>query len=313
MLAQHFFKKLKSAGYAQRRSGSGSGSRLIRRCFSNNNEEDPTLVWARENPEQAQQCLQPPRWDLDACDVSFSDNKAESLDGYCQWRRWPHVGPNEENAFRREKTLAISSHVLSAPLTLAKFSCRREFRANSRFCCVGARAEATIPFDFWKEYLLLSFALSGNTVATSLDFVGPDIVATPGKTPDRKVGLESGSSLLLKWYFKGLLHDLLSENQGANADWGAFVFFNPGFGHPNLKADWYPTLEKVVPLGMPMLLTAHSEFDAQRDSKHLKESFGLDVTYEQNPFASRISYQDPFHKDHRVRPNHYVAHVILES
>jgi hypothetical protein len=276
--------------------------------------DDPTLVWARENPEQAQRCLQPPVWDLDACDISFSDQKSESFDGYCQWRRWPNAGPDED-AFLREKTLAISSHVLSAPITLANFTSRKGCPVDSHFCCVGARAEATIPFDLWKEYLLLSSATNGSPVATTLDFVGPDIVATPGKTPDQEVKLESGSSLLLKWRFEGLLHDLLSKNEstGTTDAWDGFVFFNPGFGHPNLKDDWHYTLEKVLPLGLPLLLTAHSELDARRDAKHLKEDFGLKIEYEQNPFASRISYQDPFHKDHRVRPNHYVAHVSFQT
>lgn len=286
--------------------------------------DDPTLLWARDNPALAQQCLQPPVWDMKACDPIFSDQKSESLEGYCKWRRWPNVAssktPNDDESLK-EKTLAISSHVLSAPLTLALFTGRnKQVSSKNRFCCVGARAEATIPFDFWKEYLLLRSSSSAlvddneEVVAHSLDFIGPDIVASssPGKTttPDKQVCLDNhGSSLILRWSYKGLLHDLLAKSPSTIDNWDAFVFFNPGFGHPHLKDGWRKTLEQILPLGRPILLTAHSEFDAKRDAELLESRYGIMVKYEKNPFSSRISYPDPFQNDHRVSPNNYVAHL----
>jgi hypothetical protein len=55
-------------------------------------------------------------------------------------------------------------------------------------------------------------------------------------------------------------------------------------------------------------LTAHSAKDADRDAKRLREEYGMAVEYQENPFASRIRYQDPLlDPQHYVRPNHYVA------
>jgi hypothetical protein len=175
---------------------------------------------------------------------------------------------------------------------------------------VGARAESTIPFDLWKEFLLFTTSLSTKTVSTySIDFVGPDILAWPGKTPDRNVMLENGSSLVLRWLYRGLFHDLLSSDNIQASKWDVLVFYNPGFGHPHLSGEWKPTLDLIIALQHPMLLTAHSELDAQRDMAVLRDNFGLHVEYQENPFASQISYQDPFDKNHLVRPNHYVAWI----
>ncbi len=268
-------------------------------------------MWARENPAIAQQCLQIPPWQEDECDVSFLESNSDSLESYCLWRKWTNVWPNDEScdAFLKEKTLALSSHVLTAPLTLANFTATEGLPKNSRICCVGARAEASLPFDLWKEYLLLSSTMVRKSISTSIDFVGPDMVATPGGTSDRKVELDKGSALVLRWYYKGLLHDLFEDDENIMDQWDAFVFFNPGFGHPHLKIDWIPTLERIIPLGRPMLFTAHSKLDSRRDWIQLKETFGIEVDYKKNPFSSRIRYQDPFDSNHRVRPNDYVAQV----
>lgn len=273
--------------------------------------DDPTLSWARQNPALAQKCLECPPWREDACDASFWNINSDSLEGFSLWRKWIHVWPAEDarDSFLTEKTLAISSHILTAPLTLAKFITTSGLTQNCRICCVGARAESSLPFEIWKEYLLFTSSLTKTSISTTLDFVGPDIVGMQGKTPNRTVELEAGSTLLLRWYYKGLFHDLLEQKRSANDEWDAFVFFNPGFGHPHLKKDWIPTLERIIPLGRPMLFTAHSQMDSQRDAEHLKQTFGLELQYEENPFASRICFQDPFEKNHSVRPNHYVVHV----
>ena len=289
----------------------GRGWKPIARRF---NHIDPTLVWARDNPTVAQQCLQPPVWDAESCDASFFDRKSESLEGYCQWRKWPGVTATAgADKFLRDKTLSISSHVLSSPLTLAAFTSQSKIHRRLHFCCVGARAEAMIPFDFWKEYLLLSSAMLDENIAASIDFIGPDVRASKGKTTDKEVSLYTGSSIVLRWYFKGYLHDLLAKNLQVVDSWDAFVFFNPGFGHPHLKDGWRETLKQVLPLGRPMLITAHSEVDAKRDADLLQQTYGVAVTYQKNPFTSRISYQDPFQKAHLVSPNQYVAHVLVED
>jgi hypothetical protein len=205
--------------------------------------------------------------------------------------------------------MAIRSHVLSAPLTLATLynaaTTTTAIRAPRRLCCVGARAEATLPYEYWKEFLLLASVLE--PLQARLDFVGPDI---PTSKQPTVVALEDDdSSLSLEWHYKGLLHDEANNDER----WDAYIFFNPGLGHDHLEANWRPTLEKVIEEKRPMLLTAHSELDAMRDSQRLGGYYGLDVQYSINPFASRVTYEDPFDRKHIVRPNHYVAYVFFSD
>jgi hypothetical protein len=279
--------------------------------------EDPTLAWARAHPEQAQGCLLPPVWDARICDDSFKSDLSTSLEGYLCWRKWTNVwtGRHDSNEgsdeLLKEKTLKLCSHVLSAPLTLANFLAHDTLPLNARVACIGARAEATIPLDLWKEFLLFSAATAKKTTTStfSIDFVGPDVITRQGTMQDQKVMLEEGPSLVLRWLYRGLFHDLLAKGHTQTSQWDALVFYNPGFGHPHLRDDWKQTLDRVLGLPHPMLLTAHSEMDAERDMQLLRDVFGLDAEYQENPFASQISYQDPFDKNHFVRPNHYVAHV----
>lgn len=303
------------------RSSSLIVTRTYIRCFSS---EDPILTWARENPEKAQLCLQPPVWEnVQLCDPRFEQAASSSLEKYLSWRKWPNMEiqgdeslmeVSEADAVIKDKTSRLASHVLSTPLTLANFVSRHALSSNTRIACVGARAEATIPFDIWKEYLLLLSLLTASaTIDHTLDFIGPDMVARPGKTPGQRVSIESGDSLLLKWLHRGLFHDFVSADDSRRSMWSALAFFNPGFGHSHLKNSWKPTLDLVINLSHPTLLTAHSEIDAERDRKLLQEEYGIDVDYKENPFASRIMYQDPFEAKHMVQPNHFVAYLHNES
>jgi hypothetical protein len=287
--------------------------------------QDPTLIWAQSTPEVAQKCLEPPFWeDWKQCDVTFDSEKTLSLEGYLKWRRWPI--PNENEIDTSGDNIAINataliSHVLSAPLTLANQLGNLEPYENQdigqqRWCCVGARAEATLRPMYWKELLLMrNKEYNHEAVKTSsypnilLEFVGPDIQLNGQNIT---VALGSSGSLSIRSGFRGLYHED-PQRLAHSSPWDAFVFFNPGFGHPNLQTSWEATLHKILQelRASPgrMLFTAHSEKDADRDSKLLWEKFGLRVQYRENPFASRIRYQDPFEPDHYVQPNHHVAFV----
>jgi len=104
--------------------------------------------------------------------------------------------------------------------------------------------------------------------------------------------------------------------------WDGYVLFNPGIGHPNLKKDWVPTLKFLIETKKPILFTAHSKIDADRDSKVLEKILINDdeedgdsndriVEYKTNPYASRMKFVDPFPTSpnaddtsfHLVRPN----------
>lgn len=136
-----------------------------------------------------------------------------------------------------------------------------------------------------------------------LDFVGPDLQVSSQPT-----NLTLGDSqLTMQRYYQGYFHDLAPPEK----NWDGFVLFNPGLGHPNLKEGWTETLKRLC--GQQLWLTAHSDLDAERDAKLLREELGLDVDYQLNPFASRIVYQDPFDSTHFVSPNKYIAWVSKES
>jgi splicing suppressor protein 51 len=222
---------------------------------------------------------------------------------------------------------AIASHVVSAPLTSARHLDRhvKEFEPHHtlpadhardplelRWCCIGARAEATLPVEYWREVLLVL----GKPVHIHLNFVGPDV-----HDARQDVTLSYRNSILmLRWMRNATFHEYYEENDDELLDYDAYILLNPGVGHPHLQKDWRPTLDLLFDHSRngsrttPVVLTAHSEIDAARDGQYLRDLYfpREEITYHENPFASRIHYEDPFDDGHMVRPNHY-ATVILTS
>ena len=317
--------------------------------FSQTAYQDPTLVWAQANPRLAQECLNPPPPPVNVTSPS-STNMVESFEAYLEWRRWKFpeeiTDKSADSDFKdpRENAKALVSHILSAPLTLASQSkhiiqhCANGNTKNDslefNWCCVGARAEASIPLMYWKEFLMSSRAslvsedcgsfLSKRNLAISLDFIGPDI---PPKLSEQSVVIPEGqvdnndsyaTSLFLRGCHRGYFHE--NPVKEKLNSWDAFLLFNPGLGHSNLQKSWEPTLNLILDRGHErtsntprvLLLTAHSEHDMDRDAAILTKDYGLkDISYRENPFASRIAYEDPFEKNHFVRPNHYIATVVI--
>jgi len=298
---------------------------------------DKTLKWARENPHVAQECLNPPPLPASRDELLLAlprNGKSVSVallgpnptwQHFFEWRQWIFPVDKESDL---DKAHALTSHVLSAPLTMATNLTSRSTSSTTkskqlRWCCIGARAEASLPLEYWKEMLLLLSAMStrDDPVHLTLDFVGPDIVKRPSVQLSCK-----DAQLDLQWLYAGKFHDWwVSTTVNSTAtlsDYDAFILLNPGLGHAHLKEDWKPTLDlllsfndhphensKVQP---PIILaTAHSWLDANRDTAVWRDDYGLEsTTYTENPWASRITYEDPLEDaqaQHIVRPNHYVA------
>jgi hypothetical protein len=325
--------------------------------FSQTAHQDPTLVWAQSNPRLAQECLNPPP--IESIGPS-AENMMESLETYLKWRRWtfPNEIISDQSQCRasedpKECAKALISHLLSAPLTMASQfndmirNCSNDNTKGGsmefNWCCIGARAEASIPIVYWKEFLISSRAslfsqegrlvgssnsdLSNKSLDISMDFIGPDIPPKLSEqsiiTPAREDESDStAASLCLRGYHRGFFHDspAMKITNPNNRSWDSYIFFNPGFGHPNLRKSWESTLQLILDQGQTgtrttpcaLLLTAHSEQDMARDAGILSNVYGLkDVVYNENPFASRVSYEDPFEKNHFVRPNHFVATVLI--
>jgi hypothetical protein len=311
--------------------------------------QDPALAWAQSNPAVAQRCLEPPP-PIQQPTGNNETTLPKSLEEYLERRQWKIVTEDNDHD-SQEYATALISHVLSAPLTVGSqlaFLIHDDDdddkqpqqtpmqQQQQRWCCVGARAEASLPTLYWKECLWMLDMGSkpkmaeNNTEAftttrnISLEFMGPDL---PPKIPIVSLG-STAVSMTLQGDFRGFYHEMPSSS--SSTSWDAMILFNPGLAHPNLQASWQPTLDAILhhqghetqqqqqQKPKPccrILLTAHSAMDADRDATLLREEYGMAVEYQENPFASRIRYQDPLldpPHHNLVRPNHYVATVDID-
>jgi hypothetical protein len=254
-------------------------------------------MWARKNADVARACLKVPPLSKQTHDCHSFTNFEEYWQEAC--RKWDFSSV-KNNPHEREWAQRLVSHVLSAPLTLAHHFPSQ--KPSLRICLVGARAEATLPLDYWREILVASnITNNDSSLRWELDFCGPDVVAVQNHVTLK----HDTSTLTINWLNSGYLHDMTDMPL-----WDGFALFNPGLGHDHLRQGWLPTLELVLKTRKPVLLTAHSERDAHRDATLLQELLllGQPVTYHENAFASRITYKDP-HDNHLIHPNLFYARI----
>ena len=379
---------------------------------------DSKLVndFAAKNANLARSALKTPKYNgsTASCHVpssistsaSASTSTSASIDEYLKWRGW------EAKFIQDDMTNTLLSHALTFPLTLAYHanhflqedlhkihhnSYTSQPRAHSihdgdgdddvhvNLCCVGSRAEANLPDEYWREFLIATNHFHSNSIDWdrhrgrnsrkvkddeaspvdharpiervrihwSIDCVGPEIspnsktrrihLHKDGASPhcqntnegeDEQDGAARSppgahSSLTLT-YHKGLLHNHVlelykkskSKSHQGNVDdilnsWDGFILFNPGIGHPYLEQSWKPTVDFLLKTKKRIITTAHSEIDSERDWK-LWSSQGLFfertpplLRYERNPFASKMSFEDPFPTEEdgvaRVSPNYSIC------
>ncbi|CAB9513966.1 MSS51 mitochondrial translational activator homolog (Saccharomyces cerevisiae) [Seminavis robusta] len=291
---------------------------------------DPALEWGRAHSELAQACLKVPPLPSSpvtggtssSVSCSQQNHSLTNFYNYWNWRQWEFPVETDRDLKHGQ---ALVTHVLSAPLTLANFvttallAHEEEQQDMYHLCCVGARAEATLPMEFWKEFLLAlthstTTAAATRSIRIQMDFLGPDIhPQMPPQTLQYR-----DNQLQLQWLYRGYFHDYISDKNNNAPNWNAFVLFNPGLGHEHLKEGWRPTLQYLLQQHTqhraPILLTFHSQLDAQRDctlllqeEHHLPE---LASNALQNPFASHITYEDPFDRSHMVQPNHSMIMLL---
>jgi len=226
-----------------------------------------------------------------------------------------------------------------------------------RLCCVGARAECTLPDEYWREFLIAAImssagSLDNDKVQTEhtpihyqIDFIGPDVpkhlTSKIISLFDRDVCTQQGQNPnyeLTMNYHTSFLHEAIltflqtshassssgniqsssnSRTEQIRQFWDGFVLFNPGIGHPFLANQWKHTVKFLLRTGKPVLFTAHSALDAERDRAEFEKVLidkqdeyqqSASVQYEINPYASRLEFEDPLPssegKIHVVRPNH---------
>ncbi|KAL7551705.1 hypothetical protein ACHAWF_014894, partial [Thalassiosira exigua] len=282
-----------------------------------------------------------------------SDVRDESLERYLRWRGWDVEGILRRRGLDEDlipSAAGLLSHPLTFPLTLGRHARElsprdaRRKRNNARLCCVGARAECTLPDDFWREFLVAAALARGRdddegegpnerSFRCTIDFVGPDV---PKHLASKRIEMTDGAECerldyrLEMNFHAAYLHEVVLQVLGAPGSdqsssdrsqrirehWDGFVLFNPGLGHPNLANKWDQTIRFLVGIDRPILFTAHSATDGERDrdllEKLLRENGerGGPVRYRTNPYASRMGFVDPFSslttggaEVHVVRPN----------
>jgi hypothetical protein len=371
------------------------------------NVDDTALQWARAHPVVAQACLDRPPIPViptpsQDCSTSLSIHSIKTLSDYLHWRQWtlpPHklvlststaatnttsngIVNGVFSAQDRTHATALISHVLSTPLTLAMHLLRdsASFTANlatppllhsdgshRRWLMLGARAEASLPLDYWQELLLIAAAVAADDTDESLpnphhssdnttvqqkasemqpskdlliqmDMIGPDLVAqgSPSTATYGNFRMDIHAKFAGKYHdWKDSTNEPTTHTTRTTAarTYDAILLLNPGLGHAHLHKDWQPTLQQLFANEhhtcqnstingndndtqhlsshthwKQLLLTAHSEKDAQRDQYVLEHEYALTVPdYVENPWASQITYTDPFDAQHLVRPNHYVT------
>lgn len=259
---------------------------------------------------------------------STSQTVSKDIDEYLVWRGW------DKQYIDNQCTNALLSHLLTFPLTFAKYAdfftdihSSEEGVKELRICCVGSRAEANLPDDYWREFLVAFHHFHGNDnqISWVVDCIGPEIAP---QLKSKQIWADQESMLTLN-YHKGFLHDhvvhLYKNSKSSNPTqeilntWNGFLLYNPGIGHPNLIKSWRPSLDFIAKTTKKVLITAHSDIDAARDSKVLHEiQSGSDIvndvpiSYEKNAFKCKTLFEDPCASDKDshtsvVSPNHAVC------
>ena len=172
---------------------------------------------------------------------------------------------------------------------------------------LGARAESSLPARKWRHLLISSPILN----EVNLYFQGPHIYPLQHQFVDWNCE-DSARKLSFFNLGKCLFHSD-EQAQALLPSLDLIVVFNPGFGHDFLKPSWNPSLSQLIRSKIPILATALSEHDLQRDLNFLKNENPEPIRFllepKENPFRSHRQAID----DKEQNPEHRVivtnAHV----
>jgi hypothetical protein len=279
------------------------------------------LEWAAlpENRHVALKCLEVP-----STNITTKNMKYTNWEDYWNDRGWEFPKQLKVDT-EREYGKSLATHVMTAPMTIlsmidqlltySKSNVQRNNNndrdvvttTNVRWCCLGARSEASLPLKYWQEMIDLihvhrlrnaNTTTTNNLLHISLDFIGPEMNIKPDITiqqssillPDMNNHLDhsytpSSTHCTIRWQYKGFYHtyynEMLEHERTNECLYDAYILFNPGIGHSHLTKSWQPTLQVIhdqyhqTNHYVTMLFTAHSKIDAQRDYLVLQQLFSL--------------------------------------
>lgn len=165
---------------------------------------------------------------------------------------------------------------------------------------LGARAESSLPARKWRHLLISSPSLN----EVNLYFQGPHIYPLQNQFVDWNY--EDKSKKLSFFNLGKCLFHSDVQAQALLPSLDLIVVFNPGFGHDFLKASWNPSLSQLLQSKIPILATALSEYDLQRDINFLKNENTEPIRFllepKENPFRSHRQAID----DKEQNPEHRV-------
>lgn len=217
------------------------------------------------------------------------------------------------------RTLRLLSSAYSYVMTLSRFlpELMDLEKMNSgeklELHVIGARAEAMMPRYLWDE---LAFFHPGRHFDVKLIGNHVPVMSARKKIPTTR---ENENEFIRLEMINGLYHKIDSRKLEIP---DAFVLYNPGVGHPNLRESWEPTLQAVLASCKPVLITSFSLEDQQRDIAALQDlvantpvlkqhEIQFRCRAKQNSFRS-LKYQvDPSNVDTPIQTNSRVMVVQL--
>lgn len=173
-----------------------------------------------------------------------------SMQDYITQRLHGQAGTPSASAYR------VISSLLTYPMTLSHaVNTLLPRKRTVNILMLGARAESTLPVNWWRESLSTSSAQQLTIT-----------MAGPGQQPSQKPKHTNweGSTLAIHPGFQGLLHDSPDAIKLLRAA-DMFVAFHPGFGNPKMAGLWHPTLDLLFQTSKPVFCTAYSPTDLQQD------------------------------------------------
>lgn len=199
--------------------------------------------------------------------------------------------------------MRMVSALLSFPLTLS-LAVNIIFPELQRLkvALVGARADSTLPLQWWARSVLNSIHLQDLSLRSFGPEAGSRFPYVDNKyemslvidhlSQSKRVSMYCDRNSQCPLHLHSNLHQTLFEND-------VFVLFNPGLGSPYLKASWKPTLLSLLESRKPIICTAYSDLDLRRDmstwselsqelnDQELQEPLEVLISPQSNPFASQ--------------------------